>query len=635
MARHASPIEQSPSPAPQPPTKRDVRRNRIMDKLQSMIDGFSSNQHAHYRAQLQALQVDMTLVLRADPYPSGGGEWTGVLEDRGDEIKSLVEQTGASLPNDEAAQKDFQALAGSWYREFAREVNDCIEKRDAELTALHVSISPFLPCKQCLNKFLCSRSNLQNHYTASVAELERLTQFKLRQAEEEHKALTSTIRSRLVQTISRKRQQLLRDKEQLDIADSNALLLHPNHFSINNPGSPPNGLNRKTRHLRHRQGSPNPGDLEGNGKKKRKAAALEEDGNESPAPNMRPQHTEALGSRSPFREAREKNVYTQYEAPAYSLERIFTEKELAMATDTAKIATWRYFNQPQEHQQQEQESNGVVTAVPSITDEIMEGAEEEDVVVVAPTTEDADGTPPPSEAAAPEMERSFSHQVLTRGGARANPLAALNDLAAVATSERAAAGGMGLTTSKDPFAPVVPSYHAVTRSEKSGAPAPSGVSHLDMDNDFAMMRQTASRNAAASNDPEELPTASAHVNDEDEETAARMRRELLDQALGESGVSQPYRLPLLETGPALIGKGVERIPGTGFAPVLSFEQKIRQQVAPPPPGAGGAMAAALHGKGLGGGEPMSRTTSAGGVSEMGEGGSGPVTGRRERGRQMV
>jgi hypothetical protein len=111
-----------------------------MDKLQSMIDGFASNQHAHYRAQLQALQVDMTLVLRADPYPSAGGEWSGVLDDGGEEIRSLVEQTGATLPNDEAAQKDFQAMAGSWYREFAREVNDCIEQRDAELTALHVGI---------------------------------------------------------------------------------------------------------------------------------------------------------------------------------------------------------------------------------------------------------------------------------------------------------------------------------------------------------------------------------------------------------------------------------------------------------------------------------------------------------------
>jgi hypothetical protein len=462
---------------------------------------------------------------------------------------------------------------------------------------------------------------LQNHYTSSVNELERLTQQKLHQAEEEHKALTNTIRQRLITSITKKRAQLLRDKEQLDIADSNALLLHPNHFSINNPGSPPNGLqNRKTRHLRHRAGSPNPGDLEGNGKKKRKLGVVDDEGNESPAPAFRPlPPPDALGGgRSPFKDAREKNVYTQYEAPAYSLERIFTEKELAMATDTAKLATYRYFHQPQT-QQQEQGSNGNGTAVASVDGELMEIAEGEDAPVA--TTEGANGTPPPGQHAPAEMERSTSHQVLTRGGARANPLAALQDLANLAASERAAPS-MGLGT-KDPFAPVIPTYHAVTRSEKSGAPAPSGVSHLDMDSDFAMMRQSGSRAAGGVDaDSEVLPDA------DDEEAAQQMRRQLLDQALSQPGVSQPYRMPLLETGPAVIGRGVERLPSTAFAPVMSMEQRSMIRQAAQTGGPGGAMAAALRA----GGEQMSRTTSAGGGSEAAVEAPGP---RRGRGRQMV
>ena len=85
-----------------------------------------------------------------------------------------------------------------------------------------------------------------------MSEVDRLTQQKIHQAEGEHKALASTIRQRLVATITKRRQQLLRDKEQLDIADSSALLLHPSQFSINIPGSPSaGGQNRKTRHLRH------------------------------------------------------------------------------------------------------------------------------------------------------------------------------------------------------------------------------------------------------------------------------------------------------------------------------------------------------------------------------------------------
>ena len=147
MARpHTPALDQSPSPPPaaaittqQPMTKRDVRRNRIMERLNQMMDSFSSNQHAHYRAQLQAVQVDMTLVLRADPYESGP------LADSGDEVKALIEEVtggGAGLGGEggEAAERDFAAMAGRRYKEFAGEVNDCLEKRDAELTSLHVSL---------------------------------------------------------------------------------------------------------------------------------------------------------------------------------------------------------------------------------------------------------------------------------------------------------------------------------------------------------------------------------------------------------------------------------------------------------------------------------------------------------------
>jgi len=134
--RHASPFDPSPSPQPPPTlTKRDVRRNRIMERLQGMIDAFQSNQHQHYRAQLQALQVDMTLVLRADPY----GE--GPLEDGGEDIRGLVDGVivGQQGVGDEAAHKDFLALAGKKYKEFVREANVAMEQRDAELVALHVS----------------------------------------------------------------------------------------------------------------------------------------------------------------------------------------------------------------------------------------------------------------------------------------------------------------------------------------------------------------------------------------------------------------------------------------------------------------------------------------------------------------
>jgi hypothetical protein len=468
-----------------------------------------------------------------------------------------------------------------------------------------------------------------------------LTQQKMHQAEEEHKALASQIRQRLITTISKRRQQLLRDKEQLDIADNNAMLLNPNQFSVNNPGSPGGGQNRKTRHLRHRAISPSGGDE--NGKRKRKMPAMDDEGNESPAPGFRslPPPDSLGGGRSPFKDARDKSIYAQFEAPAYSLERLFTDKELALATNTAQNATYKYFYQPpQQQQQQDSGSNTNATAEPSVDNEARDNALAADGEDAGPfgAAGDAVNTPP---AGAPEMERTSSHQVLTRGGARANPLAALSDLA---TAAAAASGTTAIIPTRDnPFAPVVPNYHAVTRSEKSGAPAPAAVTSLDAENDFELMRRAGSNFPTSTRADDggdvEMGEAGEFVN------GTEVRNALLDQALGSSlGTSQPYRLPLLETGPALIGRGVDRVPHTGFAPVPSvLEQRLRAQAAAaasanaPPPGSasasaqavGGNMASAVRGQVRVGAEPMSRTTSAAG-SEMGE---GPGTGTGKRGRQ--
>ncbi|CAK3763599.1 Hypothetical predicted protein [Lecanosticta acicola] len=595
IARQTSPFDHSPSPQPQPLTKRDVRRNRIMEKLQGMVNSFSANQHNHYRAQLQGVQVDMTLVLRADPYRDGP------LDDGHDEIQALAEDVmagdangngGVSLPNDEAARQDYWSIAGKRYSEFVRNINDAIEERDADL------------------------AQLNHNYKSSMKELDDLYQQRLHQAEEEHKALTNTIRSRLISNLNKKKTQLLRDKEQLDISDSNAMLLHPNHFSIrNNPGSPSQngaGISKRTRHLRHNRGaSPAPAGAEAGegGKRKRKLAQMEDDqGNESPLPHL-------AGGRSPFKDARGQREYAQFEAPAYSIERLFTEKELAMATDTARVATWKYFHQPKE--QQEQSSNGNGTAVPSLDGEVVESAEvvpaDEQMTDATAPVNGAD-TPPPSEpsAAAPGMERSASHQVLTRGGARNNPLAALDQLAA------AAASSTSPVVKRHPFVPVAPGHphiHATMRSEKMGAPAPPPVGNLDIESDFNMIRD-------AGADADEH----ASIDPEGAQKARDLRRDLYHQALDSgSGVQAPYRLPQLETGPgALLGRGVDREPRTGFAPVLPVVAHIqsRSHVTGTVP-AGISMAAALSGR-LGG-EPMSRTTSAGGASETGEG-------RRGRGR---
>jgi hypothetical protein len=129
---------------------------------------------------------------------------------------------------------------------------------------------------------------------------------------------------------------LKREKEQLDLSDSNAMLLHPNQFSIAHPASPGGPQQpRKTRRTGHKFGETE--EMVAENKRKRK---LFEDDNGSPGPSSR---NADLGIGSPFREAKARTINAQFEASAYSLERLFTERELNMAMNQATTAASHFF----------------------------------------------------------------------------------------------------------------------------------------------------------------------------------------------------------------------------------------------------------------------------------------------------
>jgi len=118
---------------PQNLSKRDKKRNNIVEKLEDMISTFKNDKSQHYRVQLQAIQVDMTLVIRADPYEDAP------LEDNPAVIQELVDAVmGDKLPSGKAAREDFYALAGRRYYQYCQEINQAQEKRDADLTMLKV-----------------------------------------------------------------------------------------------------------------------------------------------------------------------------------------------------------------------------------------------------------------------------------------------------------------------------------------------------------------------------------------------------------------------------------------------------------------------------------------------------------------
>ena len=129
------------------------------------------------------------------------------------------------------------------------------------------------------------------------------------------------MRQRLIQGVNQKKAFLLKEKEKLDIADSNALLFRPDQFTINNtasPGGPQS--NRKTRHTRHRLDAEDMDTTSGN---KRKRKGLPDGDNGSPTPAGR--DVEAINV---LKEANVKLEAHRHHAPLYSIDRLFSEKEL-------------------------------------------------------------------------------------------------------------------------------------------------------------------------------------------------------------------------------------------------------------------------------------------------------------------
>jgi hypothetical protein len=122
------------SPQPQV-SKRDKRRNMLAEKLSEMMASFSDNRDSHYRAQLAALQADINLILKADPYAGHP------LNDSGEEASELITQImGSNVPTAHSAGTDYIAQCGKHYARFVDAANDAMEERDYNLTMLWVRI---------------------------------------------------------------------------------------------------------------------------------------------------------------------------------------------------------------------------------------------------------------------------------------------------------------------------------------------------------------------------------------------------------------------------------------------------------------------------------------------------------------
>jgi hypothetical protein len=237
-------------------------------------------------------------------------------------------------------------------------------------------------------------------------------------AKEEHGILKETLRQRMIQNLLQKKARLEKEKEQLDLGDSNASLLHPNQFSITNPASPGGVHKRSTRNTGRRGGDPDDSGNVGPQDNRRKKKLFEEMEGQSPGPaNLRSDNTN-----SPWKDAKAKAVYDQYEAPTYSIERLFTNKELEMAERRAAVAANNFLIKMKN--QKNGQTNGIDTnGRHANSDEAgSSGANDVDM------DDDATGA---------DMERNQSQTYHQTRGATKN---ALSDLAAAASLDFPASG---------------------------------------------------------------------------------------------------------------------------------------------------------------------------------------------------
>jgi hypothetical protein len=134
------------TPPTVPLSKRDKRRTQLLDRLNEITANFNNNKDQYYRNQLQAIQIDTGLILHADPYRDDP------LSDFGEEVQEMICNATNSNPQAIRAilQKDVSSIAGKIYSEFANEVNNAVERRDAALTMHQVRISFRLDFKKAL-----------------------------------------------------------------------------------------------------------------------------------------------------------------------------------------------------------------------------------------------------------------------------------------------------------------------------------------------------------------------------------------------------------------------------------------------------------------------------------------------------
>ncbi|EGO56408.1 hypothetical protein NEUTE1DRAFT_64926 [Neurospora tetrasperma FGSC 2508] len=417
----------SPPPGQsQSQSKRDKRRQMLAERIATLSDKWSKDRDQAFREQLQKIQIDTSLVMRVDPYVDRP------LDSFEEDQRRLNQLNGA---DSDGGPRSLLDMAGPKFAKWMENVQDLAEQRDYALTKF---------------KF---------DYEKKIAEYLNTHAYKTELANREHKALASTLRDRLINIITSKKYRLNKEKEALEIADASALLLHPNQFSITNPASPGGTHGKRATRLRREME-----EMNGMDSKKRKRNMNDDDG--SPAPQRR-----ALdpNSTTPLWQT-DRLVQRKTTGPIYSIDKLFTDKELSMTYNQSALAAHKY----------------ILTHKPRFDDYGRPISSPEGSVSGSGDPDDLDSESAPS---APMMERNVSHATRSNKSGANNPnfddklmgLEMLANFDFPGNLER-------LTSSQDPKQPpAFPSQYVKGHAKQSEFNTPAALANDDVTGDLMVM----------------------------------------------------------------------------------------------------------------------------------------------------
>ncbi|KAI0466363.1 Sds3-like-domain-containing protein [Xylaria cf. heliscus] len=419
-------------PSPQPQSKRDKKRQVLSERLSALSEQFNREKDRHYREELQKIQVDVNLVSRVDPYADRPLDEI----DRERRERELSQATNGANNNNNSttnnnangSHRTLLEMAGPTFQEWIREVEDLLETRDYDMTA---------------QKYDYERKMQDYHNTHA---------YRTEVAKREHKALSETLRDRLINNIAAKKYRLNKEKEAIDISDGSALLLHPNQFSLTNPASPGGSHGKRNTRLR-REMEELPGFSDS---KKRKRHAADDDG--SPVPPRRGDTSNA----TPFWQSDRLKSLRRGAGPVYSLDKLFTDKELSMTYNVAALAAHK-------HLLTRRDARGNVLPSPEESD-----------------TSNGDANEEERELSAATMERQPSHTTRsTRGGQQNFYDDKVLGIEGLANFELA--GNLGKVAAQDPKMPPLIQSHYVKAYVKSESNTPASLSIEDTQHDLTVM----------------------------------------------------------------------------------------------------------------------------------------------------